>query len=440
LTAMTGLVDFLLFLVFANDGGARYRDHFFAPLDWAYDYLLAPTPVVVRPFDLAMLVILSVALAGRRGFQATVAPMKNTLLLALATTAVWSLLGLSRGGDFRHASWQTYLIFSTLLATFAVAATHRTVNSFRALAKWLVAAALYHGLMCWISYFTWGRADVGGAGEFLTTHHDTITWVVAILILVVQVTEKPTALIISRNLTAILFLVGAIEFNSRRIAWLSLAFGLAVMYFLFPKGTALQRVVRRAYWVALPMILLYVAVGWGRQNRIFLPLKALSSVTTQEDTSTIARNVENLNLIATANYNSPLTGAGWGRPYAAMNTKYDISRTFELWQYVPHNSILGLLAFTGILGFAGFWLALPTAVFLNARVARLSPDKRVRSAATIAAAQLIVSANQLYGDMGIFSLQAMYVIAVSYAIALRLPVLAGVWAGSRPAQRPSGPC
>ena len=39
----------------------------------------------------------------------------------------------------------------------------------------------------------------------------------------------------------------------------------------------------------------------------------------------------------------------------------------ELWPYVPHNSILGLLAYTGILGFAGYWLAFPTAVFLNAR-------------------------------------------------------------------------
>jgi hypothetical protein len=86
-----------------------------------------------------------------------------------------------------------------------------------------------------------------------------------------------------------------------------------------------------------------------------------------------------------------------------------------------------LLAFTGILGFAGFWLALPTAVFLNARVARLSADPKVRNVAIIGAAQIIVACNQFYGDMGLFTLQAMYVIAISYAIALRLPTLAGVW-------------
>jgi hypothetical protein len=114
-----------------------------------------------------------------------------------------------------------------------------------------------------------------------------------------------------------------------------------------------------------------------------------------------------------------------------LTLKYDISG-FELWRYIPHNSILGLLAFTGVLGFAGFWLPIPTAVFLNARTARLASDPRIRNIALVGAAQLIVSANQLYGDMGLFSLEAMYVMGVSYGIALRLPLLAGVWSASTP--------
>jgi hypothetical protein len=177
--------------------------------------------------------------------------------------------------------------------------------------------------------------------------------------------------------------------------------------------------------------LIYVAVGWGRGERIFLPLRSLSSVSTNEDASTLARNAENLGLIATANYASSLFGTGWGRPYVFLTMKYDISGAFELWRYIPHNSILGLLAFTGTLGFAGFWMAMPTAAFLLARVARLANDPRARSIGIIAASQMIVCANQLYGDMGIFFVQPMYVLAVSYGIALRLPQLAGVWRSSK---------
>jgi hypothetical protein len=208
----------------------------------------------------------------------------------------------------------------------------------------------------------------------------------------------------------------------------SLAMGIAILYFLLPKGRS-KRAIDRVGKIVGPIVLAYVIVGWGRASPIFLPLRSLSSVSTQEDASTLARNAENLGLIATASYASFLTGTGWGRPYVYLTLKYDISGAFELWKYIPHNSILGLLAFTGILGFAGFWLALPTSVFLNARVARLAQDPRLRSIGLVGAAQLIVSCNQLYGDMGLFSLDAMYVIAVSYAIALRLPVMAGVWDG-----------
>jgi hypothetical protein len=186
------------------------------------------------------------------------------------------------------------------------------------------------------------------------------------------------------------------------------------------------------------VLLVYVAVGWGRPNRIFLPLRSLSSVSTDEDESTLARNAENLGLIATTNASSLSLGTGWGKPYTPFSTKYDISG-FELWQYVPHNSILGLLAFTGMFGFAGFWLAIPTAVFFNSRVARLSDDPKARNVAIVVVAQMIVSVNQLYGDMGIFFLRPMYAIAIGYAAALRLPAVAGVWNASNAKTRPSLP-
>jgi hypothetical protein len=429
---VAGLVNFLLFLVMVEDSGAAYKSHLFAPMDWVHGCLLEPTPIVFRPFDLLMLGILIIASQKRDPRGGLVAPMKSALLLVLGTTVVWFLIGIARGGNPRYASWQTYLIFSSILVAFTVASTHRTTRHYRQMGKWMMAAATYHALMCWISYFTWGRDMVGESGAFLTSHQDTIPWVVAILILVVQAIERRTTAVTLRNSVFFVFIAGAIQFNSRRLAWVALASGLIVTYFLVPRGAAMQRAVRRGVRVLAPILLVYVIVGWGRGNRIFLPLRSLSSVTTQEDASTLARNVENLGLIATANFTSPITGAGWGHPYACLSTKYDISGSFELWQYIPHNSILGLLGFTGMLGFAGFWLALPTAVFLNARVARMANDPRLRPVAVVGGAQLIVAANQLYGDMGIFSLPAMYVIAISYAMALRLPRLGGVWGSAAP--------
>jgi hypothetical protein len=432
------LIGFLLFLLCVDEFTAAYKKHLFTAFDWVHGYVMEPTPIKLRPFDLVMLAILLISSSKREGRGAQVAPMRNAVLVTLGTTVVWFGIGVWRGGDARDASWQTYLILSTLLFTFTVASVFRTPAHYYGLAKWVIAAAFYRATMCWISYFTWGRDSLGGSGAFLTSHEDTITWIVAILVLIVNAVERRSSGITARNLVGILFLIGAIQWNSRRLAWVSLIMALVVMYFLFPEGAAKRKVARVAR-ILLPVVAVYTVVGWGSQNPLFLPLRSLSSVSTQEDASTLARNAENLGLIATANYNGFLVGSGWGREYVCLTRKYDISG-FELWQYMPHNSILGLLAFTGMLGFAGFWLPVMTAIFLNARLAQLGPDSRTRTVGIIGAAQMIVSANQLYGDMGIFSAQVMYTLAISYAIALRLPRAAGLW-GPRvePAAAPAAP-
>ncbi len=421
---MRHLLGFLLFLVFVDESAAAYKRHMFAPMVWVHEYLLEPSPIKLRPFDLVMLIILGVSLS-KRTRDGFVAPMRNALWLVVGTTVTWFAYGMLRGGDARYASWQTYLILSMVLFAFTVATTFRTPEHYRALNKWIMTAALYRAVMCWISYFTWGQKLLGESGAFLTIHDDTIPWVVTILILVVESLDRRSVPYTWRSMAIIVLILGAIQFNSRRLAWVSLLMGLVVLYFLLPPSRA-KRVIRRSVLIAAPFLAVYVAVGWGHEGAIFLPLHAFASVSTQEDASTLARNAENLGLIATANFSSAFTGAGWGQPYACLTHKYDIS-AFELWQYMPHNSILGLLAFTGMLGFAGFWLAVPTAVFLNTRVARMTDNRAAAKIASVGAAQMIVCANQLYGDMGIFSPQTMYVLAISYAMAMRLPVVAGVW-------------
>ena len=426
---MVQFVGFLLFLVFVDEYGLPYARAIASPFGWVHPLLLDPTAIKVRPFDLLVVgVLIWASTKGKR--EAMVAPMKTALFLVVLTTIFFFAYGMHHGGDARAASWQVYLIFSAVLLAFTVAAIARKAADFTVLAKWLVAAAIYRAAMCWISYLTWAHHLAGATGATLTSHDDTITWVVGVFVLVVDAIAEGSPKVYVRDGVLALFFLGAIQFNSRRIAWVSLAMGLVVLYTLFPRSAAKRRI-NRAMTIFAPIVALYVAVGWGRPNPIFFPLRSLSSVSTQEDTSTLARNAENLGLIATSNSSSLALGTGWGKPYIFLTKKYDISGIFDLWQYVPHNSILGLLAFTGFIGFAGFWLVMPTALFLNARVARLAADTKARDVAAVAAAQLIVCANQLYGDMGIFLLKPMYALAISYAIALRLPTTAGVWGTPR---------
>jgi hypothetical protein len=290
----------------------------------------------------------------------------------------------------------------------------------------LLAAAFYRAARCWIHYISIRQPGSAGA-DYITAHDDSVIWVLAILLLGFHALSTRRRSTVTRALLGIVFLCVAIEWNRRRLAWVSLVMGLLVGYFLTPYGAVRQRVARIAR-VAVPVLLLYATVGWGRPERVFTPLRSLSSVSTQEDQSTRARNVENLGLIATVRESNLFTGTGWGHPYKEVSSKYSIALYMDyLWRFIPHNSILGLLAFSGAFGFAGYWLPFPTAIFLNSRLARLGNVPAARSAGFVAAVGMVVCANQLFGDMGLHSLRTMYTLACCYAVALRLPPVAGAW-------------
>jgi hypothetical protein len=427
----------LFFLMLVSDGPARsgqyitiYGESLWTPTLWVQGVLFEPL-LVVRPFDILMAIALMVGLNAPDGKGPRVRPMRSTLLLAVATTLFWVVLGVLRGGDGRSASWQVYLILAAILASFALAANFRTPEHFLGLAKAYVAAAFYRAFMGIVFYIGWVRSMAfEDKPPYLTTHDDTVLWVAAIMLLIVNAAEMRTRRAIKLAGWGIPFLMIAIQLNNRRLAWVSLGAALVTFYALL-RLSAVKKRITRTLLLMVPVILTYVVVGWGRGGRLFKPLAAFASVSTVEDPSTKARNVENLGLIATANTHGWLTGSGFGHKYVELTNKYSIATAFELWPYIPHNSILGIFAFTGFLGFAGTWLRMPTAAFLLARTARLARRPIERAIGVSGVTMMVVCFNQLFGDMGIFSMTTMYSLALVWAAALRIPIEAKVWGAAR---------
>jgi hypothetical protein len=431
------LIAVLLFLLFADDTETTYAHNGITPLfGWVHAVQYEHLPFKVRPFDIFLIGALVVA-AIRGGSRANrVLPMRNAMLLQLATLLAWFAYGMSQGGDSHTASWQTYLMLSAIALTFVIAHHFRAAEDYALLAQAFVAVAVYRAVMLWYAYFAVVRPGlIRPFPEFITSHDDSVLWVGAILLVIVEALQKWSLRVTLRTVLLVVLFVGAILWNTRRLAWVSLiAAGITILA-LIPRGPVRRRVMRYSLVVG-PLLALYVIAGMNSSARIFKPIQSINTVSTQEDGSTKARNNENLGLIATAARAGPWIGTGWGKPYTALSNKYSIAQYFQLWNYVPHNSILGLLAFTGILGFAGYWAAFPTAIFLNARVARLSKNPVARTCGVLGVALLIACANQLYGDMGLFYVKPMYVMAVCFAMAMRLPSVEGVWQRAAPQRAP----
>lgn len=172
-----------------------------------------------------------------------------------------------------------------------------------------------------------------------------------------------------------------------------------------------------------------VAIGWNTTARGFGPVRVLRSlVDSQADASTRWRDQENYSLAYTFS-RSPLVGSGFGHAYVDLA---NISGVYPLEPYVPHNSVLGLWAYGGLLGFALLWVAFPVGFFfaLRAYLFSRTPLERVTSLA--AAGAQICYLMQGYGDLGFGAWGGVFTVAASYALTGKICVATGAWPAPRP--------
>src|SRR5258706_8949658 len=170
---------------------------------------------------------------------------------------------------------------------------------------------------------------------------------------------------------------------------------------------------------AAPVLVVYVAVGWNQKGPLFAPIRALSTTGSDEDASSLARLEEDRNLVYTLWVaGNPVLGTGWGQPYQKVTSVY-ANFGDEWWQYayMPHNSLLGVAAFAGVVGIFGIWLVVPVAAFAATRGYRGATRPVDRAAAMTALCILPAYGAQCYGDIGFQSLTGGLILGVTIAAA-----------------------
>jgi hypothetical protein len=135
--------------------------------------------------------------------------------------------------------------------------------------------------------------------------------------------------------------------------------------------------------VLAPVLVLYAAVGWGRKEPVFAPLAAFSSVGSDSDNSSLARLEEMTNLIYTfTEFGNPLLGTGWGHPYQKISSVYaNFGKEWWQYAYMPHNSLLAVVTFSGLVGIFGMLGVMPVGAFLATRGYRSATNAIERAAA-----------------------------------------------------------
>jgi len=326
-------------------------------------------------------------------------PMKHAFATFFGAMVVLELYGIARGGDFKQSLWQLRQLLWLPVLGIVFGHAFKTLGTRLTLLRALMAVAWVRSLMG--VYFIFGYARPRGIeADYATTHSDSMLTVVAMIVGVAALAERPTRQHVLLNilLQPVLFL-GLIA-NNRRLAFVGLAAGLAVLIALGPP--ALWRFVKRSLVVLIPLALLYVAAGWNSNAGVFKPVKMVKSVTAQDDDSSKTRDIENYNLIQTLNRH-PLIGSGFGHEYDELVRAHDVTEFFTQYKFIAHNSVLWILAIGGWLGFAALWAIFPTGLLTALRVYRASSNVVDRVTAMAAAVMVALFLLQAWGDMGLQS-------------------------------------
>lgn len=371
----------------------------------------------------------------RQGRVPTPRPLVRLAQLALAGAGYVWISGMIRGGEFSWSLWQlqrvVYLPVVFLLAHLGL----RGPKDHAALAKVLLSAATLRAVIAVLikRFVVPPEVDpITGVAQlqYATSHADSVLFSTAFVLLLLLVVERAGKHVVRLALLILPILTLGMIANNRRLVWVHVALSLLVLWFVTPDN-AFKRRVRRAVYVAIPLVTVYCIAGWHSEyGSMFKPVRILRSVVEpQTDDSSLWRELENYNLLVTIKQ-SPVFGYGYGRKFIEALPLPAVDYSLEY--YCPHNSLLGLWAFAGLIGYTAITLMWGAGVYFAMRAYYATKVATDRVAAVISIGAVVAYMVQAFGDIGLGSFTGVYIIAPALAVAGKLAVATGAWGKAKP--------
>jgi hypothetical protein len=365
----------------------------------------------------------------------TASVLRGAALTFLAGLAAATVLGLATGGSVKFAIVQVRPLLHVPALYLLFHLAYRGPRDHLTIGRAVIFAACVKAALAVYVDKTVAPFAMMRKWEYSTNHGDSILFAAAVLVLVTPLLERIDRRTLVRAAVFLPFIAWGTYHNHRRLAYVDLGLAFMCIYAIAP-WPGWRRWVTRVGVVAAPLLALYLAAGWaGGGGALFAPVRVLRTLSDSKvDRSTLYRDVENWNLVKSIE-ERPVLGRGFGHPFSEYIKGDDISSVFELYAIEPHNAVLGLLLFGGLLPFTAMWSLLAVGIFLAVRAYRRAVERDDRAAALCAVGVLITCAVQTYGDHGQFYTQWPVFMALALVVAGKLAVTTGAWprvAGARP--------
>jgi hypothetical protein len=370
--------------------------------------------------------------AERIGHVPSPKPLVRLAHLALLST-VWVLFyGAIRGGDLSKAVWQVNRVMYLPVLFLIFQASLRGPKDFGAILKVILFSGVYKSLLALYVIATIVLPPDLETGStkpaWATSHQDSILFAVAFVCVLAILLERAVPRKQLKWYALLLPVLAAGTWaNNRRMAWVQVALVFLTVYLVSDSSNPFKRKLNRAIKMAAPLVLVYVVIGWkdAGLGRFFKPVRMLRSIVDPStDPSTNWRELENFDIMMTFRAN-PLLGSGYGHPYLEVIQLPAVNYDLEL--FCPHNSLLALWAYCGLVGYATLTMLWAAGVYFAMRTYKGSTDPQFRAAALVSFGTVLVYLVQCWGDLGLGTWIGVFTVAPALAVAGKLAVASGQW-------------
>jgi hypothetical protein len=363
------------------------------------------------------------------GRIATPLPMLRLAIVALASAGFVWVSGIVRGGDVGASLWQLNAVLGVPVVFLLLQYGLRGPKDHESLARVVLTAATYKCLLALyvINFVKFPMNPETGDTHpaYATAHADSMLFAAAFVIILAMLQERASPKALRYAAVFIPILVAGTIANGRRAAWVEVALVFLVVYFV-SRDSPFKKKLRRMLLWSTPVIAGYIFAGWNSMyGMTYKPVRMMRSVVdAKSDASSLWREYENVNIIATFR-SHPLIGTGFGHPYQEIIVLPAVDYSLE--KFLPHNSLLGLWAYCGYVGYAGITLLWMTGVYFAMRAYFFGTTAQNRAAATVSFGFVLIYMMQAWGDLGLSAWSGMYICSLGLAIAGKLAVATGQW-------------
>ncbi|MBI4202808.1 MAG: hypothetical protein HY532_06845 [Chloroflexi bacterium] len=394
-----------------------------------------PVPMPFLPVELLLLGTLAFVMLKRMAVRQRpleLGPFFWPIAFFMLAVGFGLVHGIGTGGNIERALWearpQAYLLLAYLLV-------YNTVNNQRQLTLLLwffLASVVVKGLVgTWRYLVTLGGdlslIPVVSRSNSLLSHEESfffaLFFIFIIAVFLLRGWRKQVWIPLLLSPPVLL----AFAANERRAGTLVLVLGVLVavllVYALARHRRRLLVLLAIAAIIAIPP---YVLAFASSNSLIGEPARAIASVFIPDPrdlSSNTYREIETQNV----KFNimmDPLWGRGYGKSIVMFLDLPDLSRVFEFWDLIPHNTVLWLWLRVGFFGFVIFWYMAGRFIVGSSLIAKEVRDPYMQAIAVLAVAGVTGWLALGLIDMGFADFRVTLFVGILIALASRLPSMA----------------